>query len=263
MATYRLPENREAPPFLETELIPPLFVSFERIFNALEEPFPEPELGMGIGYKGPKPAYDVEPNLHAEFKGSLIKASVSTTINLKERNRIYNLALGPTKKWEITPERIVIDVVEASAAPPWQLLFDRETALTAFQKNFRPDSPHVRWNLNVMPHGSITPPRESLRISFPDSELIDELGLLVPKVDYETEGNRPLAQSRRAIRYREQLRTFAGSVLKELNPFLDYWYTSQRGKFSKNKAFLRVLKERDRRVSEILRFVSNPPAVRG
>lgn len=273
MATYRLPENREAPPFLETELIPPLFISFEKIFNAIGEPFPEPDLGMGLGYKGPKPAYDVGPAISASFRGSLIECFIQASVDLEERNRIINLAIEKRaymppehrgiSRHKVTPDRVVVDAIEAAAGPQWKLLFDKKTALVTFQENFRPDNPHSRWSLEIKPPGRITPPRESLRISFPDSELVEELGLLVPKVKYETRGERGIAQNRRAIEYREQLRTFAGAVLKEFDPFLDYWYALQKEKFSENAAILRVLKERDRRVSEILRFVINPPAIRG
>lgn len=250
------------------EILPPPFTPFENIFKTVEGAIPEPKLDIGLGYKGPSKAYDVKPVLSVSFKGSIVDALVYTRPRLSERDRILKLAIESVNNMspgyeeimqKVAPETLLVRAGDAPAGPQWRLLFDRETVIDAFQKQLQLDDKNTGWSLGINPPTQTTPPRESLKVSFPDSELAQKLHLLVPEVKYEATGERSSVQNRSAMNYHKQLRSFTRAAIEEFRPYFNYWFRLQQEKFSKKTAIIKLLEERHLRISQILGLVLQPP----
>jgi hypothetical protein len=252
------------------EVSVPLSIHFQNTFQAINEPLPEPGLGIGLGYKGPKEDLGVEPSLTAMFRGDLIQAFAAARVDGNEIRKIIGLAIetaesGTDKCREIiasvSPGRKLVDVLVSPAAAPQVFLMDEEQILTLFEADLSPADTRTNWSLTICPPKGVTPPRESLSLVFPDWRIREEDDLWVPVASYRQEGDQTIFQNQAAKEYREKLKAFAGILTRELGPLLAYWQEQEGRRNGRNDYQSEFLRKAYAEASATLKQVRELPSL--
>lgn len=250
---------------IPSENLSPIFTSFETIFNALEEPLPEPNFFMQLGYKGPSPEFDVEPCLRASFEGIFLKARVFGNIDIETKDEIIKLAEEQVNNFshedrynqlsEPIEGKIVIEAGDAPVSrEQWKLLYPKDAAVSVFHDNLSFDSERVSCSLDILAPDKLRPPHDSLFVEFPENNL-RELNLLAPRVDFRNVLE--VFQTELAREHSQRVGIFAQAISRELSPVWLCWYKLQASQYQYNPKALEILGRAYNEADKNLRFAAN------